>query len=163
MVPQGYGHTGAGREAGPAPGRWQDTRVGPAGAAVATVAGDPAPDVDVPEDDALERQWQRLTKADELVQAFAQRGWIADEARTVVESRTTDLARRVGRVQQRGGTVDDPGLAGEVAELTALLVALADAAVEAQPSLAPEEPVPVGIADAQRRRGSTQQAYDDLP
>lgn len=116
----------------------------------------PAPDAD-----ALVSQWQRLTKADELVQAFADRGWIADEARTVVEARTTDLARRVGRVEQRGA--EDPGLAGEVAELTALLVALSDAAVEAQPSLAPDDPVPVGIAEAQRRRGDTEQAYDDLP
>lgn len=117
------------------------------------------PDADL---DALEQRWRRLVKADELVQAFAERGWITDEARTVVEARTADLARRVGRVQQRGAPADDPALAGEVDELTALLVALSDAAVEAQPSLAPERPEPVGIEQAQHRRGSTQQAYDDL-
>ena len=114
-------------------------------------------------DSALQQAWQRLSKADELVQAFADRGWIADEARTVVAARTTELARRVGRLQgSRVGAVDDPGLATEVADLTALLVALSDAAVEAQPSLAPETPVPVGIAEAQQRMGSTRQAYGDL-
>ena len=115
-----------------------------------------------PDPTALEQAWQRLTKADELVQAFADRGWIGDEARTVVAARTAELARRVGRLQGSGAeTVDDTGLASDVAELTTLLVALSDAAVEAQPSLAPETPVPVGIAEAQRRMGSTQQAYED--
>ena len=117
----------------------------------------------MPDPDAtrLAQEWRRLTKADELVQAFADRGWITEEARTVVAARTRELARRVGRVEQTGD--DDPGLAGELGELTALLVALSDAAVEAQPSLAPEEPVPVGIAQAQRRMGSTRQAYGELP
>lgn len=113
-------------------------------------------------DPALQQAWQRLTKADELVQAFADRGWIADEARTVVESRTADLARRVGRAQGRAAQGVDADLAGDVADLTALLVALSDAAVEAQPSLAPEHPVAVGLAEAQRRMGSTRQAYDQL-
>lgn len=118
----------------------------------------PDPDPDT----ALAQAWQRLAKADELVQAFADRGWITDEARTVVAARTSELARRVGRVQGGGAAVDDDaGLASEVADLTTLLVALSDAAVEAQPSLAPETPVPVGIAEAQQRLGSTRQAYED--
>ena len=126
----------------------------------------PTPDVTVPdpdERDPLEPAWRRLLKADELVQGFADRGWISDEARTVVVARTQDLARRVGRAQQAAsGDAGDPALAREVDDLTALLVALSDAAVEAQPDLAPDEPVPVGVEDAQRRMGVTRDAYGRL-
>lgn len=112
--------------------------------------------------DRLDRAWRSLTKADELVEGFGERGWIAPETLTVVQQRTHDLARRVGRVEERG--VDAAGeapaaLAREVEELTELLVALSDEAVARQPDLAPEVPVVVSLVDAQRRLGATHGLY----
>lgn len=114
---------------------------------------------------ALQRAWRQLTKADELVQGFGERGWIADTTLTVVRQRTHDLARRVGRVEQRGDAArgEDPAaLAGDIDQLTALLVALSDEAVTRQPDLAPEVPVVVSLADAQRRLAATHSAYGEL-
>lgn len=108
-----------------------------------------------------DRAWAALVKADELVQGFGERGWIASETLEVVRARTADVARRSGRAEGAPAT-DDRSLRGDVDELTALLVALADAAVEAQPDLAPDVPVPVTLADAQDRLGRTHDAYDEL-
>lgn len=123
----------------------------------------PTPEPPIP--DRLFRSWQSLAKADELVQGFGERGWIADETLTVVRQRSHELARRVGRVEERGGRPDvgeDPAaLAREVDQLTALLVALSDEAVARQPDLAPDVPVPITLADAQRRLGMTHAAYDE--
>ena len=109
----------------------------------------------------VERAWRSLAKADELVQGFGERGWIAATTLAVVDERTRDLARRVGRMEERGERPDtSPAqLARELDEATALLVALADAAVARQPSLAPDEPVPVTLEDAHRRLGATQDLY----
>lgn len=106
----------------------------------------------------LEQAWQRLAKADEIVQGFGERGWITDASMTEVDDRTREVARRVGRAQQHSGD-DDPlalepqsaALVHEVEQLTALLVALADEAITRQPSLAPDTPVPVSLDDARRR------------
>lgn len=113
--------------------------------------------------DRLRRSWASLTKADELVEGFGERGWIADATLTVVHQRAHDLARRVGRIEERGGRVDDDDpatLAREVDDLTALLIALSDEAVTRQPSLAPDVPVPVALEDAQRRLATTHALYD---
>ena len=110
----------------------------------------------------LDRAWRALAKADELVEGFGERGWIASETLTVVQQRTHDLARRVGRVEERGADAagDAPAtLAREVEELTELLVALSDEAVARQPDLAPDVPVVVSLADAQRRLGATHDLY----
>lgn len=109
----------------------------------------------------VERAWRSLAKADELVQGFGDRGWIASETLAVVEERTHDLARRVGRLEERGVRPDtSPAqLARELDEVTALLIALADAAVVRQPSLAPDEPVPVTLEHAHRHLGATQDLY----
>lgn len=115
----------------------------------------------------LTRAWQSLAKADELVQGFGERGWIADATLTVVRQRASELAHRVGRVEGGGGGADaaDPepraALAREVEQLTDLLVALTDEAIAAQPSLAPDVPVVVTLADAQRRLAATHDAYDE--
>ncbi len=112
--------------------------------------------------DRLDRAWRSLAKADELVEGFGERGWIAPETCVVVQQRTHDLARRVGRVEQRGVEEADESpaaLAREVEQLTELLVALADEAVARQPDLAPEVPVVVSLADAQRRLGATHDLY----
>lgn len=109
----------------------------------------------------LQRAWRSLSKADELVQGFGERGWIADETRAVVEVRTAAIARRTGRVQSGSASDDDATLRRDMDELTSLLVALADAAVAAQPSLAPETPVPVTMADAQARLADTTDLLDD--
>ncbi len=90
----------------------------------------------------LGQAWQRLAKADEIVQGFAERGWITPEAMAEVDRRTEQVARRVGREEQ--------GLS------------LADEAIARQPSLAPETPVAVTLEDAQGRLSSTHAAYDDL-
>lgn len=112
--------------------------------------------------DPLEQAWQRLAKADEIVQEFGDRGWIADDTMAEVTRRTGEVARRVGRDEHGGGVEDSAGLVHAVGELTALLVALADEAVTAQPSLAPERPVPVSLDDARRRLSTTHAAYEDL-
>ena len=112
--------------------------------------------------DRLHRAWRSLVKADELVEGFGERGWIAPETLTVVQQRTVDLAHRVGRVEERGAEAagEAPAtLAREVEELTALLVALSDEAVARQPDLAPDVPVVVSLADAQRRLGATTDLY----
>jgi hypothetical protein len=116
-------------------------------------------------DGRLTRAWQSLAKADELVQGFGERGWIAEATLTVVRGHTHELARRVGRLEERGAAAadEDPAvLARELEELTDLLVALSDEAVTAQPSLAPDVPVVVTLADAQRRLGATHALYDEL-
>lgn len=117
-----------------------------------------------PSESALERAWRGLAQADALVQGFGERGWIADETLAALRERTHDLARRVGRAQQRGGHPgdEDPALTGEIDRLTALLVALSDEAVTRQPDLAPEVPVVVTLADAQQRLAATDAAYRDL-
>lgn len=110
----------------------------------------------------VERAWRSLAKADELVQGFGERGWIDTATLAVVDERTLDLARRVGRLEERGerpGSTSPAGLARELDEATALLVALADAAVARQPSLAPDEPVAVTLDDAHRHLGATQDLY----
>lgn len=114
------------------------------------------------DDDRLAQAWQRLAKADEIVQGFGERGWITDETMAEVERRTGEVARRVGRQQQGGEAEASPVLVHEVGELTALLVALADEAIGRQPSLAPETPVPVSLDDARRRQSSTHAAYERL-
>ena len=114
------------------------------------------------DDDRLAQAWQRLAKADEIVQGFGERGWITDEAMAEVERRTGEVARRVGREQQGGDAGASPALVHEVGELTALLVALADEAISRQPSLAPDTPVPVSLDDARRRQSSIHTAYEDL-
>lgn len=113
---------------------------------------------------ALQQAWRRLAKADELVQGFGERGWIVDETLVVVGQRTGDLARRVGRVEAREEAAREElaALRREIEDLTALLVALADEAVSRQPSLAPEVPVPVSLADAQRRLADTTARYGEL-
>ena len=108
---------------------------------------------------ADDRAWPSLVKADELVQGFGERGWIADETLAVVRARTHDLARRSGRAEGAPAGTEDADLRADVDELTALLVALADEAIAAQPDLAPEVPVVVTLADAQRRLAATTDAY----
>ncbi len=106
--------------------------------------------------------WQRLAKADEIVQGFGERGWIAPEAMAEVDRRTEQVARRVGREERAGASDDTHALVRDVRELTALLVSLADEAIARQPSLAPETPVAVSLEDARQRLSSTHAAYDDL-
>lgn len=106
--------------------------------------------------------WQRLAKADEIVQGFGERGWITPEAMAEVDRRTEQVARRVGREEQGGPSDDAHALVRDVRELTALLVSLADEAIARQPSLAPETPVAVTLEDAHARLSSTHAAYDDL-
>src|SRR5690606_27699891 len=120
-----------------------------------------APDT-TPPPGRLEAAWRRLCKADELVRGFGEQGWIADATLVVVDDHGRALARRVGRLEERGETAEEdlPGLRREVEEHTALLVALADEAVAQQPSLAPDTPVPVTLQDAHRRLDATTTAYD---
>lgn len=113
----------------------------------------------------LTRAWQSLVKADELVAGFGERGWIDEASLVVARRRAEDLARRVGRLEERGepaAGVDAGALARDLDELTELLVALVDAAVEAQPDLAPEVPVPVTLDHARERLGRTHDAYGEL-
>lgn len=106
--------------------------------------------------------WQRLAKADEIVQGFGERGWITPEAMAEVDRRTEQVARRVGREERTAASGDTHALVRDVRQLTELLVSLADEAIARQPSLAPETPVAVSLEDARERLSSTHAAYDDI-
>jgi hypothetical protein len=60
------------------------------------------------------------------------------------------------------GGAPSPTLQRQVEELTALLVALGDEAVEHQASLASDDPVPATLAEARERLANTTEALRDL-
>lgn len=110
-------------------------------------------------------EWQRLERAHELVVGFVDEGWVTDEA---IER----LDVRIGRLEQLlvadhatdelGGRSSD-ALHEQVRELTALLVALADDALERQVALTDgDDVVPTTLRDAQERLAAEHLALDEL-
>lgn len=113
---------------------------------------------------AIRGEWRRLEHARDLVQGFAEEGWVEPAALLHVNdhvARLEQLLQANERINRLGGT-PSPTLQRQVEELTALLVALADEAVEHQASLASDDPVPATLAEARERLSTTTQAYRDL-
>jgi hypothetical protein len=109
-------------------------------------------------------EWRRLEHARDLVHGFAEDGWVEPAALLHVNdhvARLEQLLQADERSNRLGGTPSST-LLKQVEELTALLVALADEAVEHQASLASDDPVPATLADARERLETTTKAYRDL-
>ena len=113
---------------------------------------------------AIRGEWRRLEHARDLVHGFAEDGWVEPAALLHVNdhmARLEQLLQADERANRLGGTPSST-LLRQVEDLTALLVALADQAVEHQASLASDDPVPATLAEARERLATTTQAYRDL-
>jgi hypothetical protein len=142
-----------------------------------SVAGVPATrepierSADGPSDDELEdlpesirEEWRRLRHARDLVHAFAEDGWVEPTALLDVDDHVARLRRLLEadeRTDRLGGAASNT-LRRQVEELRALLVALADEAVELQASLADDDPAAATLADARERVRTTTEAYREL-
>lgn len=115
--------------------------------------------------DHLRDDWRRLEHAHDLVEGFAAQGWIEPVAVTEV----ADLVARLERLLAADRATDELGgrrsdsLEQQVRDLTDLLVALADEAVEHQATLTSDDPVPATLAEARERLTATREAYRELP
>lgn len=113
----------------------------------------------------LHDEWRRLQHAHGLVEGFAAEGWIEVAAVTEVGDQVARLERLLAadRATDELGGRRSEGLERQVRDLTGLLVALADEAVEHQATLASDHPVPATLAEARDRLAATREAYRDLP
>jgi hypothetical protein len=113
---------------------------------------------------SIRDEWQRLEHARDLVHGFAEDGWVERAALLDVDDHVARLRRLLEadeRTNRLGGAASST-LLRQVETLTALLVALADEAVEHQASLADDDPVPVSLAEARERLSASTQAYREL-
>jgi hypothetical protein len=113
---------------------------------------------------SIRDEWQRLVGARDLVHGFAEEGWVEHAALLDVDNHIARLRRLLEadeRTNRLGGAASST-LLRQVEELTSLLVALADEAVDHQASLAHDDPVPVTLAEAKERLKASTQAYRDL-
>jgi len=109
-------------------------------------------------------EWQRLEEARRLVTELAADGWVEGAALLETDQHTDRLRGLLeadARTDRLGGEAS-AALYTQVADLTALLVALADAAVEHQAALITDDPVPATLAEARDRLTTTTEAYRDL-
>jgi hypothetical protein len=114
--------------------------------------------------ESIRDQWRQLEHARDLVIGFAEDGWVERAALLHVDDHMAHLERLLeadASVERLGGGPSTT-LRGQVEELRALLVALADEAVEHQASLASDDPVPVTLAEARERLRTTTAAYREL-
>lgn len=113
---------------------------------------------------SIRSEWRRLQHARDLVHGFADEGWVEPAALLHVDDHVARLERLLQadeRINRLGGTPSST-LLRQVQELTALLLALADQAIEHQASLTSDDPVPATLAEARQRLATTTQAYRDL-
>ena len=113
---------------------------------------------------SLRAEWRRLEGARDLVEGFAAEGWIEAAALREVDGhvrRLRTLLEADERTVRLGGT-SSATLHRQLGELTALLVALADSAVEHQATLMSDDPVPVTLAEARDRLSTSAEAYRGL-
>lgn len=113
---------------------------------------------------SIRDEWKRLEGARDLVHGFAEEGWVERAALLHVDDHIARLRRLLEadeRTNRLGGAASST-LTRQVEALTALLVALADEAVEHQASLAHDDPGPVSLAEAKERLAATTQAYRNL-
>jgi len=109
-------------------------------------------------------EWRRLLDARDLVHGFADDGWVEPTALRDVDAHVERLRRLLEadeRTNRLGGAESDT-LRRQVEELRALLVALADEAVEHQASLENDDPTAATLADARDRMRTTTEAYREL-
>lgn len=112
----------------------------------------------------IQDQWRRLEHSRALVEGFAEQGWVQAESLAEVEAmcdRLEALLVADRRTDELGGRTSQR-LADQVVDLTELLVALADEAVEHQATLVSDLPVPATLAEAHLRLRATRQAYTEL-
>lgn len=112
----------------------------------------------------LREDWRRLEAAHALVLRFADDGWVDAAAVAEVGALADRLERLVAadrETDQLGGSASTV-LDDQVRQLTDLLVALADEAVEHQAALTSDVPVPATLAEARERLALTRRAYEDL-
>lgn len=112
----------------------------------------------------LGAEWQRLTSAHRLVDGLAAEGWIERRALDSVQGHVERLERLLAadRGTDTLGGQSSATLRQQVEELTGLLVALADAAIERQAVLEAGDPTPATLRDAHERLGAERQAYSEL-
>lgn len=129
-----------------------------------------APPTAEPSDDELawpapiRDEWRRLEHARDLAVGFADDGWIERAALLHVDDHMARLRRLLDadvRTNRLGGA-SSTTVQRQVEELRALLVALADEAVEHQASLVGDDPAPATLADARDRLAASTQAYREL-
>lgn len=113
---------------------------------------------------AIRNEWERLERSRLLVQEFADEGWIERTAVAEVDGHIARLHKLLEADERtaRLGGAPSATLRTQVADLTALLVALADAAVEHQAALITGDPVPVTLGEARDRLSTSAEAYRDL-
>jgi hypothetical protein len=112
----------------------------------------------------IRNDWERIERSRLLVQEFADEGWIEQSALLEMDrhiSQLRTLLEADARTERLGGE-SSATLRTQVRDLTALLVALADAAVEHQATLITDDPVPATLAEARDRLARTTEAYRDL-
>lgn len=112
----------------------------------------------------LRDDWRRLEAAHDMVLRFADEGWVEPAAVAEVGTLLERLERLVAadrETDELGGTAST-ALDDQVRQLTELLVALADEAIDHQATLASDEPVPATLAEARERLALTRQAYEEL-
>lgn len=111
--------------------------------------------------------WRRMEQAHALVADLAEDGWISADAVAELDGHLTHLEKVLHadhRTRELGGR-SSPRLAGQVADLADLLVALADEAVEHQAEVTAGARVPVTLAQARDRMAALRAArreVDDL-
>lgn len=112
----------------------------------------------------LRDDWRRLEDAHAMVLRFADEGWVDPAAVAEVGALAERLERLVAadrETDELGGTASTT-LDDQVRQLTDLLVALGDEAVEHQATLTSDVPVPATLAEARERLALTRRAYEEL-
>lgn len=106
-------------------------------------------------------EWRRLREAHRLVVGFAEQGWVARDAIAEVGPRVDRLRELLlaDRATNELGGRTSVSLRAQVGELTRLLVALADDAVERQAVEGASDELPATLRDAQERLAAERQAY----
>lgn len=113
---------------------------------------------------AVREDWQRLEEARALAQRFTDDKWIERAALREVDGHVEQLRSLLeadSRMERLAG-VSSTTLRTQVKDLTALLVALADSALEHQATLITDAPVPVTLAEARQRLTQRSAAYRSL-
>ncbi len=116
----------------------------------------------IPED--LRTTWEQLEDAGDLVRRVAGDGWVEGHALDQVDARIErlrQLAIADGATDALGGR-SSTTVRAHIEELTRLLVALADEAVERQAVVDSADPVPAALRDAQERLLAERRAYLEL-
>lgn len=108
--------------------------------------------------------WRRLLGAKELVTDLADQGWIEERSVAQLDSAVEtlrELATADHKTDTLGGKVSQT-VYRRIEELTMLLVALADEAVEHRAVVTTDGQIPATLTEARKRLHHTRSAYQDL-